>query len=62
MLKSWSQLATKVEVSWHFYGEQNTSERETYAALNPSHFADDRGLGHRGRLFQLRTARCSMTN
>jgi ribonucleoside-diphosphate reductase alpha chain len=27
--KSWSQLATKVVVSKYFYGEQNTSERET---------------------------------
>src|SRR5271170_3404082 len=27
--KSWSVLATKVVVSKYFYGEQNTSERET---------------------------------
>src|ERR1700748_587865 len=27
--KSWSALATKVVVSKYFYGEQNTSERET---------------------------------
>jgi len=27
--KSWSILATKVVVSKYFYGEQNTSERET---------------------------------
>ena len=27
--KTWSQLATKVVVSKYFYGEQNTSERET---------------------------------
>ncbi len=27
--KSWSELATKVVVSKYFYGEQNTSERET---------------------------------
>src|SRR5688572_8315953 len=27
--KSWSLLATKVVVSKYFYGEQNTSERET---------------------------------
>ncbi len=27
--KGWSQLATKVVVSKYFYGEQNTSERET---------------------------------
>jgi ribonucleoside-diphosphate reductase alpha chain len=27
--KAWSQLATKVVVSKYFYGEQNTSERET---------------------------------
>src|SRR5215471_16737683 len=27
--KSWSQLAAKVVVSKYFYGEQNTSERET---------------------------------
>jgi len=27
--KNWSQLATKVVVSKYFYGEQNTSERET---------------------------------
>ncbi|MGH7939438.1 MAG: vitamin B12-dependent ribonucleotide reductase [Limisphaerales bacterium] len=29
MPKSWSALATKVVVSKYFYGEQNTSERET---------------------------------
>ena len=29
MPKSWSLLATKVVVSKYFYGEQNTSERET---------------------------------
>ncbi len=50
--KSWSVLATKVVVSKYFYGEQNTSERETSVRqlihrVTPHH----RGLGHQGWLF-----------
>ena len=62
--KSWSVLATKVVVSKYFYGEQNTSERETSVRqlihrISP----DDCGLGHRRTVISARrTAKFFTTN